>query len=83
MHGLLPITFRNASYNIPVAIWVTRDYPRQPPIAYVVPTADMLVRAGRHVDVSGRCNIEYAEQWARKHEVCLARCPCEPVLTER
>lgn len=83
VHGLLPITFRNASYNIPVALWVTRDYPRQPPIAYVVPTADMLVRAGPHVDVSGRCTIDYAEHWARKHEVCLARWPCEPVLTER
>ncbi|TFK42617.1 UEV domain-containing protein [Crucibulum laeve] len=70
LHGLLPISFRNASYNIPVAVWVTREYPRQPPIAYVVPTADMLVKAGKYVDVSGRCNVEYIQHWQRKDEGC-------------
>lgn len=69
VHGLLPISFRNASYNIPIAVWLTRDYPRQPPIAYVVPTADMLVKAGKHIDVSGKCEIEFMQNWARKSEV--------------
>ena len=78
MHGLLPIAFRGASYNIPIAIWITREHPRQPPIVYVVPTADMLVRPGRHVDVSGRCVGEYAEQWTRKHEVSQRTDPPEP-----
>ncbi|KAJ7582749.1 UEV domain-containing protein [Mycena floridula] len=70
IHGLLPISFRQASYNIPVAVWVTREYPRQPPIAYVVPTADMLVKAGKHVEVSGRCTIDYILSWERKSEGC-------------
>ncbi|KAF7970020.1 hypothetical protein HWV62_25396 [Athelia sp. TMB] len=69
VHGLLPISFRHASYNIPIAIWVTRDHPRAPPIPYVVPTADMLIKAGPHVDHSGRCAIEYVHHWARKSEV--------------
>ena len=69
VHGLLPISFRNASYNIPIAIWITRDHPRVPPIAYVVPTADMLIKAGQHVDHSGRCTIEYVQHWERKSEV--------------
>ena len=71
IHGLLPISFRQVSYNIPVAVWVTREYPRQPPIAYVVPTNDMLVKAGKYVDVSGRCRIEYVQHWERKYEVRL------------
>ncbi|PBK96814.1 UEV-domain-containing protein, partial [Armillaria gallica] len=70
LHGLVPISYRGASYNIPVAIWLTRDYPAQPPIVYVVPTSDMLVKAGKYIDVSGRCNIEYTQNWSRKSEGC-------------
>ncbi|KAJ7156006.1 UEV domain-containing protein [Mycena crocata] len=70
VHGLLPITFRSAAYNIPIAIWLTRDYPREPPLPYVVPTADMLVKPGPHLDVSGRSSIDYVLQWARKSEGC-------------
>ncbi|KAK0450824.1 UEV-domain-containing protein [Armillaria borealis] len=70
LHGLIPISYRGASYNIPVAIWLTRDYPAQPPIVYVVPTSDMLVKAGKCIDVSGRCNIEYTQNWSRKSEGC-------------
>ncbi|KAI8998711.1 UEV-domain-containing protein [Trametes punicea] len=70
LHGLLPISFRGASYNIPIAVWVPREYPRNPPIAYVVPTSDMLVRAGPDMDTSGRCLIDYLRNWARKCEGC-------------
>ncbi|KAF9820217.1 hypothetical protein IEO21_01650 [Rhodonia placenta] len=70
LHGLLPIAYRGASYNIPIAIWLTREYPRQPPIAYVVPTTDMIVRPGPDMDVSGRCQLEYLRNWQRKSEGC-------------
>ncbi|TFY59340.1 hypothetical protein EVG20_g7825, partial [Dentipellis fragilis] len=77
VHGLLPITYRQASYHIPIAIWLTRDYPKEPPIAYVVPTADMLVKPGKYMDVSGRSSMEYLQNWARKSEVRLG---CHPDL---
>ncbi|KAI0934374.1 hypothetical protein AcW1_005917 [Taiwanofungus camphoratus] len=70
LHGLLPITFRAVSYNIPIALWLTREYPRQPPIAYVVPTSDMLVKPGPDMDVSGRCHIGYLRNWEKKSEAC-------------
>ncbi|KAJ6502585.1 UEV domain-containing protein [Mycena sanguinolenta] len=70
IHGLLPITFRAQSYNIPIAVWLTRDYPREPPLPYVVPTTDMLVKPGPNLDVSGRSSIDYVQQWARKSEAC-------------
>lgn len=69
IHGTLPIAFRQASYNIPVAIWVARDYPKDPPIAYVVATPDMLIRSSQYIDLSGRCSIEYIQNWQRKSEV--------------
>ncbi|KAG8983512.1 hypothetical protein FRB90_005934, partial [Tulasnella sp. 427] len=68
VHGLIPITFRQATYHIPVALWVPLNYPREPPLAYVVPTSDMLVKASQDVELSGRCNTEYLRNWARKSE---------------
>lgn len=70
IHGLLPINFRGAAYNIPINVWITREYPTQPPIVYVVPTGDMLVRPGKFLEVSGRSNSEYMQQWERKSEGC-------------
>ncbi|KAI0807101.1 UEV domain-containing protein [Fomes fomentarius] len=70
LHGLLPMTFRGASYHIPIAVWLPRQYPRFPPIPYVVPTADMLIRAGPEMDVSGRCFVQYIRNWERKSEGC-------------
>ncbi|EIW60466.1 UEV-domain-containing protein [Trametes versicolor FP-101664 SS1] len=70
LHGLLPIAFRGASYNIPIAVWVPREYPRTPPVAYVVPTSDMLIRAAPDIDISGRCLIDYLRNWERKCEGC-------------
>ncbi|EIW85218.1 UEV-domain-containing protein [Coniophora puteana RWD-64-598 SS2] len=70
LHGTLPITFRGTTYNIPIAVWIAREYPRRPPIAYVVPTQDMLVRSSKHVDVSGRCLTGYIQDWERKSESC-------------
>ncbi|CCL99132.1 uncharacterized protein FIBRA_01146 [Fibroporia radiculosa] len=78
LHGLLPIAFRGAAYNIPIAIWLTRDYPRLAPIVYVVPTSDMLVRPGPDMDPSGRCQIEYLRHWDKKSEVRLLRPPPPP-----
>ena len=75
MHGLLPITYRQASYHIPIAIWVTRQYPREPPLAFVVPTSEMLVRPGKYIDVSGLCKIDYILNWEKKYEVCFVTSP--------
>ncbi|KAM5535230.1 hypothetical protein V8D89_011166 [Ganoderma adspersum] len=70
IHGLLPIAFRGTAYNIPIATWLPRDYPRSPPIAFVVPTSDMLVRPSSEIDVSGRCSVQYVRNWERKSESC-------------
>lgn len=69
IHGLLPISFRGASYNIPIALWLPLAYPSEPPLVYVVPTADMLVKPSASIDLSGRCSLEYTAHWARKPDV--------------
>ncbi|KIY64936.1 UEV-domain-containing protein [Cylindrobasidium torrendii FP15055 ss-10] len=70
LHNVIPINFRGAMYNIPVAIWIPRDYPAEPPLVYVVPTSDMLVKAGKHVELNGRVDVEYIQHWRRKNEGC-------------
>jgi hypothetical protein len=44
-----------------------------PPIAFVVPTSNMLVKKSQHVDVSGRCSHPYLEHWnpPPHNEVCF------------
>ncbi|KAJ3139403.1 hypothetical protein HK101_003647 [Irineochytrium annulatum] len=54
LHGTVPISFKGVTYNIPVAVWVPQGYPQHPPMAFVTPTATMVVREGKHVDKAGR-----------------------------
>ncbi|OAL49086.1 UEV-domain-containing protein [Pyrenochaeta sp. DS3sAY3a] len=63
--GTLPVTFRGATYGFPVAIWVPHSYPREPPIVYVTPSQDMVVRPGQHVSGDGRVYHPYLAQWAQ------------------
>ncbi|KAI8985058.1 UEV domain-containing protein [Pilobolus umbonatus] len=64
LHGTIPITYRFVPYNIPVAFWIPKEYPKTSPIPYVKPTANMLIREGRHVDKSGMCYHHYRSTWA-------------------
>lgn len=69
LHGLLPISFRGASYNIPIHVWTPHGYPNEVPIVYVVPNSEMLVRKSTFVDPSGRCFFPYMSAWEKKSEV--------------
>ncbi|PGH08322.1 hypothetical protein AJ79_06009 [Helicocarpus griseus UAMH5409] len=61
--GTLPVTFRGAVYRFPITIWVPKTYPREPPMVYVTPTRDMLVRPGQHVSGEGRVYHHYLAHW--------------------
>ena len=37
--GTLPIHFNNASYNVPVQVWIRKGYPKLSPLIYVTPTS--------------------------------------------
>jgi len=55
------------TYNIPVCLWLLDTHPYNPPMIYVKPTANMQIKPGRHVDMSGRIYLPYLHEW--KH-VC-------------
>ena len=63
LSGTVPVSYKGSMYNIPVAIYIPNDYPYSPPICYVKPTADMMIKQGRHVDASGRVYLPYLSDW--------------------
>ncbi|KAK9680817.1 suppressor protein stp22 of temperature-sensitive alpha-factor receptor and arginine permease [Basidiobolus ranarum] len=72
LHGTVPISFRSSTYHIPVAIWLPANYPSSPPISFVTPTAQMLVRPSKFVDVSGKIYHPYLAYWDTRSEKSTA-----------
>ncbi|SNX83878.1 related to Tumor susceptibility gene 101 protein [Melanopsichium pennsylvanicum] len=70
LDGTIPVDFRGNTYNIPVAFWIPRDYPNQPPMAFVAPTPDMAIRKGSNLDPSGEIGGDYLKRWRSKPEAC-------------
>ncbi|KAK9813095.1 hypothetical protein WJX72_008931 [[Myrmecia] bisecta] len=64
VEGTLPMYYQGVKYNIPVSAWLPEAYPRAPPIFYVVPTPDMIIKP-RHsfVDASGIVASPYIQNW--------------------
>ncbi|KAJ3131934.1 hypothetical protein HK100_005873 [Physocladia obscura] len=64
LHGTLPVAFLGVVYNIPVAVWLPRSFPRHAPFVFVTPTPSMAIRAGRHVDTAGRIFHPMLANWS-------------------
>ncbi|KAI0559662.1 ubiquitin-conjugating enzyme E2 variant 3 [Gracilaria domingensis] len=63
--GVIPVKFRQVTYQIPVAIWCGPHYPDDEPIPYVRPTPEMVLRTRHsHLDTEGRVYLpHYRAQW--------------------
>ncbi|KAG0147179.1 hypothetical protein CROQUDRAFT_62074 [Cronartium quercuum f. sp. fusiforme G11] len=68
--GTIPVSYRANRYNIPIAIWIPHDFPIQPPIVFVTPTSEMVIRKGTHVEPGGQCQGGYLNTWSSKPEAC-------------
>ncbi|KAF4032393.1 Vps23 core domain [Phytophthora infestans] len=64
LEGTIPIFYRGNQYNIPVEFWIVETYPMAPPVCFVRPTADMMVKPGHpHVTSDGYVKIPYTSDW--------------------
>ena len=55
---------QGAKYNIPILIWLPEGYPRTAPLAYVVPTHNMVIKTGHTcVDRNGQCTPPVLRSW--------------------
>jgi ESCRT-I complex subunit TSG101 len=62
--GTVPIFYNGVQYNIPVNIWIVDSFPYAPPMCYVTPTPDMVIKPKhRHVDSAGMCYLPYLSSW--------------------
>ncbi|KAI8898648.1 UEV domain-containing protein [Globomyces pollinis-pini] len=73
--GVLPILFNQQQYNIPIQIWFPLTYPVEPPFIFVTPTAQMIIKPNRSVDLSGRVMLPYITYWNQNNNMleCLAK----------
>lgn len=71
LSGTVPVVFRGTTYRFPVDLWIPHAYPREPPLAYVVPTDQMIVRPGQHVDPQGRIYHPYLAGWVEFWDVSV------------
>ncbi|XP_022085685.1 tumor susceptibility gene 101 protein-like isoform X2 [Acanthaster planci] len=51
------------SYNIPICIWVMETHPYNPPLCFVKPTKDMLIKPSKYVDANGKVYLPYLHDW--------------------
>ncbi|KAF8691849.1 hypothetical protein HU200_040253 [Digitaria exilis] len=63
--GTIPIHHAGASYNLPAVIWLPEPYPRAPPLVFLSPTRDMVIKPHHPlVDRSGLvANAPYLRTW--------------------
>uniref|UniRef100_A0ACD5Y6J8 Uncharacterized protein n=2 Tax=Avena sativa TaxID=4498 RepID=A0ACD5Y6J8_AVESA len=63
--GTIPITHAGAVYNLPAVLWLPEPYPRAPPLVFLSPTPDMLIKPHHPlVDCSGLvAGAPYLRSW--------------------
>lgn len=61
--GNIPVSYGGRSYNFPVLLWLLDSFPFTPPICFLRPTANMVIREGKHVDAKGRIFLPGLHNW--------------------
>ncbi|KIW14828.1 hypothetical protein PV08_07613 [Exophiala spinifera] len=66
--GTIPVNFRGNVYRFPISLWVPHTYPYEPPMCYVTPTDDMIIRPGQYVGGDGKIYHPYLAHWREAWE---------------
>ncbi|XP_072290751.1 ubiquitin-conjugating enzyme E2 variant 3 [Eucyclogobius newberryi] len=61
--GNVPVKYEGRSYNFPVQLWLLDSFPFTPPICFLRPTSNMIIREGKHVDAKGRIHLPGLHNW--------------------
>ncbi|XP_030587675.1 ubiquitin-conjugating enzyme E2 variant 3 isoform X2 [Archocentrus centrarchus] len=61
--GTIPVKYEGRSYNFPIQLWLLDSFPFTPPICYLKPTSNMVIREGKHVDAHGRIHLPGLHSW--------------------
>ncbi|XP_033627442.1 tumor susceptibility gene 101 protein-like [Asterias rubens] len=61
--GTIPVYYKGISYNIPICIWVMDTHPYNPPLCFVKPTKEMMIKPSKFVDPNGKVYLPYLHDW--------------------
>lgn len=61
--GNIPVNYEGRTYNFPVQLWLLDSFPFTPPICFLRPTSNMVIREGKHVDAKGRIHLPGLHNW--------------------
>ena len=54
LNGTIRVTYKNAMYHIPIAIYLPPSFPREEPECFIKPTHTMSIRRTKNVDAEGK-----------------------------
>ena len=63
LSGTIPVNFMNNTYNIPICVYLMIPHPFVPPLVYVTPTSNMVIKPGKHIDTRGRIYLPLLTEW--------------------
>ena len=62
--GTVAMSYKGATYNIPVDIYLPPPYPIRPPVIFVRPTSGMMIKPNhQHVGSDGKVYMPYLSEW--------------------
>jgi len=66
LYGVVPVSYKGNSYNIPVTFYFDPPYPKTAPRCFVTPTKNMVLSSGHpQVDQGGMIYMPYLSNWDR------------------
>jgi len=75
--GTIAMSYKGATYNIPVDIYLPPPYPIQPPVIFVRPTAGMMIKPNhRHVGSDGKVYMPYLSEWRAPSHTLVEMAVC-------
>ncbi|XP_053742267.1 tumor susceptibility gene 101 protein isoform X1 [Synchiropus splendidus] len=63
LKGIIPVTYKETTYNIPICVWLEENYPQSAPICYVKPTHNMMIVKQDFITSNGEVMLPYLEEW--------------------
>ncbi|KAG2374901.1 hypothetical protein C9374_010275 [Naegleria lovaniensis] len=64
LNGKDTMQLTGTKYNIPMTFWIVEMYPYHPPLCFVSPTPNMVIKQKhKHVSETGQCYLPYLSEW--------------------
>uniref|UniRef100_A0A3Q2DXC9 Zgc:123278 n=2 Tax=Cyprinodon variegatus TaxID=28743 RepID=A0A3Q2DXC9_CYPVA len=63
--GIIPVVYKDKTYNIPICVWIEPNYPNVAPMCFVKPTHEMIIVKGKYISSDGKVRMPYLKDWKK------------------